>query len=102
MAACLSISYSFVVFLGCLDNFEVSHTGYFKAGFIDKGYMSSISACSCMCEGNINCLAYSFRKSLKCFFYEDVSNLSQKVDDSNSIAYIKKSPGKDHLWQSRN
>ena len=83
-------------FLDCLKSFKLSHHGYFKYGCINKGTMSNIVECACACIQATHCVAFDFRSSdfrhdaKRCFFYEDVSNLDEKLTEAYSEAYIKR------------
>ena len=85
-----------LAFLDCLKSFKLSHHGYFKYGWINKGTMSNIVECACACIQDTHCVAFDFRSSdfrhdaKRCFFYKDVSNLDQKLTEDYSEAYIKR------------
>ena len=87
-------------FLECLGRFKLAISGgFFKNGWIDKGPMSSKSKCACACNENINCVVFGFRDdNLKCYFYEDVSNWSEKITDAKVNNYIKNGPGNNSLF----
>ena len=82
----------------CLGAFLFSHQGYFN-GYILKGVMSDENECACTCRENKDCIAFSFRNdNQKCYVYEDRSNLDDKVDDTNSNAYITTNGGNNYSW----
>ena len=73
-----------------------SHQGFFY-GDIPKGVMSEENDCACTCRKNKDCIAFNFRNdNQKCYVYEDRSNLDDKVDDTNSNAYIATNGGNNY------
>ena len=88
-----------VFLLDCLGRFELAISGgYFKKGYIDKGKMSSKSECACACDKKTDCVVFGFRDdNQKCYFYVDVSDLTEQVVDVAANNYIKNIPGNNSL-----
>jgi hypothetical protein len=83
--------------LDCMDKFKWSTKGYYKNGYVDQGPMDTVDHCACACAkaDQHKCVAFGYRDPLAkmapkhCYFYEDVADLKEIVQDDEANSYIK-------------
>ena len=94
------------IILDCMDKFKWSTKGYYKNGYVDQGPMDTVDHCACACAkaDQHKCVAFGYRNPLAtvapkhCYFYEDVADLKEVVQDDDANTYIKMEQGKTSLW----
>ena len=85
------------IILDCMDKFKWSTKGYYKNGYVDQGPMDTVDHCACACAkaDPHKCVAFGYRDPLStlapkhCYFYEDVADLKEIVQDDEANTYVK-------------